>query len=144
MLHSLSPEDLLPGSKPWILVDKVLQSDEAARISTIKLISLSDYFLQGHFKSYSIYPGVLLIEGIRQSLHLLLKSGCSSKNNNVELTNMQVRFLMPVLPGDVIEYVVHIQELQDVKKDDFFDVFAAGTVENKPIITFKAKCRNWK
>ncbi|WP_197258687.1 3-hydroxyacyl-ACP dehydratase FabZ family protein [Paenibacillus dendritiformis] len=134
-----APEHLLPFSKPWILVDRVLYSDHAAHISTCKLISLSDYFLQGHFQDYSVYPGVLLIEGIRQSVYLLLEPNRPVERSLIEFLDMQVRFLSPVTPGEIVKFNVYISNLYE--PDDYYLVTATGSVDDKPMVIFKSKCR---
>lgn len=139
MLLLSAPEHLLPFPKPWILVDRVLHSDRAAHISTCKLISLSDYFLQGHFQDYSVYPGVLLIEGIRQSVYLLLEPDRSVEQSPIEFLDMQVRFLSPVTPGDIVKFSVHI--CGPYEPDDYYLVSATGSVDDNPMVIFKSKCR---
>ncbi|MEK3732381.1 MULTISPECIES: 3-hydroxyacyl-ACP dehydratase FabZ family protein [Paenibacillus] len=137
MRSIFTPGHILPGPKPWILVDRVLDTVSVAQISTCKLISASDYFLQGHFQHYSVYPGVLLIEGIRQSLYLWL-SRRTPDPHAIELRDMQVRFLTPAVPGDVIRYDITVQGSSE--KGSFGRISATGTVDAKVVLTFQAAC----
>lgn len=106
-------EDLLSDHKPWILVDKVIEYERKKRIVTMKHISASDYFLIGHFPSYSIYPGILLLQGLKQSGEILIyKSNLprlSKEDINAQkIKTCEARFLLPLQPGDTIEYRVEL------------------------------------
>lgn len=76
-------------------------------VITMKLISHSDYFLIGHFPSYSVYPGVLLLEGIKQSS---LELDCIRGLNPYKI---QARFLNPVLPGMIVTYKINVKQSED-------------------------------
>lgn len=105
-------EKLLEGRKPWILIDEMIQYEPEQRIITRKFITNSDFFLIGHFPSYSVYPGMLLLEGLFQSAEVL----CSLSQSNADLphsgkrkpcfTSCNVRFLQPAEPGDIVEFTV--------------------------------------
>lgn len=122
-------------SKPWILFDRVEHIEASQRIITCKLISSSDYFLQGHFPEHSIYPGVMLMEGIHQSVALLLSMSCQSKVVISRFREVHVRFLSPAIPGDQIRYEVTIERRNNVKS---FVVLASGRIEGKQIIRYSA------
>ncbi|MVO98869.1 3-hydroxyacyl-ACP dehydratase FabZ family protein [Paenibacillus lutrae] len=91
--------------KPWIMVDRIIDRS-AARITTVKLISASDFYLQGHFPSYSVYPGMLMVECILQSAELLLgqRQGVGSVGPSYIVSEIASRFLSPVTPGDTVVF----------------------------------------
>lgn len=122
-------------SKPWILFDRIQHIEAGQRIVTCKLISASDYFLLGHFHEHSIYPGVMLMEGIHQSVALLLSMSCQSKVVISRFREVNVRFLSPAIPGDQIRYEVTIERLDHMKN---FVVLASGMVDGKQIIRYSA------
>lgn len=108
------------GRKPWIMFDRVLTAS-ANRTITSKNISQSDYFIRGHFEAYSIYPGLLLAEGIIQSAGFGPGSG--------EIHDLSIRFVRPVVPGDVVIY--------DTSKIDAAEgtrIEARGTVEGELVV----------
>ncbi|MEH6989551.1 FabA-like domain protein [Cytobacillus firmus] len=114
------------NSKPWILIDKIISKEEDM-IITMKLISHSDYFLIGHFPSYSVYPGVLLLEGIKQSS---MELDCIRDSNPYKI---QARFLNPVLPGMIVTYKINVK-----KSENTIQLKAEGTSDNSTILV---KCK---
>jgi 3-hydroxyacyl-[acyl-carrier-protein] dehydratase len=56
----------------FLMVDRVLSLEPGKRIETLKLPSLSEEYLRGHFTRAAFVPGALLIETIAQSLGRLI------------------------------------------------------------------------
>ncbi|MGN7402002.1 3-hydroxyacyl-ACP dehydratase FabZ family protein [Cytobacillus praedii] len=104
-------EDYISYSKPWVLIDKINSINETY-ICTEKNITSSDFFLVGHFPSYSIYPGVLLLEGVIQSSMILIEY--ADKKVQEKESIIFCRFLKPVLPSNVVTYSVELKENNDV------------------------------
>ncbi|WP_127531410.1 hotdog family protein [Paenibacillus kobensis] len=96
--------------KPWVLIDKVLSYTDN-EIYTQKLITFSDFFLIGHFPTSSIYPGVLLAEGVIQSSQIFMR--IRGQNQVVRPTKMSSKFLQTVVPGDIITYHLQINKVID-------------------------------
>ncbi|WP_270166442.1 3-hydroxyacyl-ACP dehydratase FabZ family protein [Paenibacillus sp. SYP-B4298] len=129
MEQLLQAEAMHRYPKPWRMFDRVVDIEEQ-RIATIKLISFSDYYIAGHFPSYSVYPGMLLLEGMKQSAVLL--STCAHCANDVEsglpgMTELSVRFLRPVVPGDTVRFEVNAAWAMDGTDRDRYE--GRGTVE---------------
>ncbi|WP_068776340.1 3-hydroxyacyl-ACP dehydratase FabZ family protein [Paenibacillus sp. FJAT-26967] len=101
----MSADVYLLYPKPWIMVDRIIDRS-AARITTVKLISASDFYLQGHFPSYSVYPGMLMVECILQSAELLLgqRQGGGCAGPSYIVSEIASRFLSPVTPGDTVVF----------------------------------------
>ncbi|WP_343128763.1 3-hydroxyacyl-ACP dehydratase FabZ [Buchnera aphidicola (Kurisakia onigurumii)] len=105
--------NLLPHKYPFLLVDKIIEYKNNNFIKTIKNITLNDFFFEGHFPSYPIFPGVLIIESMAQSSTLLLY-----KNNPywvkkkffplIKINNASFKF--PVYPGDQIIIDIFLQK----------------------------------
>lgn len=91
--------------KPFILIDKVLSISNRKKIVTLKNISNSDIYLWGHFPSYSIYPGMLLLEGLNQTVELLMKNSAYKGWN---ISKSSSRFIQPVIPGDSIIFTAEL------------------------------------
>ncbi|MCF2945185.1 3-hydroxyacyl-ACP dehydratase FabZ family protein [Paenibacillus tarimensis] len=94
------------------MIDRIVEIRERS-IKTIKLISASDYYIKGHFRTYSVYPGMLLLEGVKQSATLLAScqgSSCSSPVQAGLMEELTVRFLQPVIPGDTVLFEVKAGE----------------------------------
>ncbi|MBO8162731.1 MAG: beta-hydroxyacyl-ACP dehydratase [Brevibacillus sp.] len=102
----MKAEQLLGYRKPWVLVDNVLTLKGNDRIVAQKLITSSDYFLQGHFPQYSIYPGMLVIEGLKQSAELLFALTAQAPPGRVRIRSLTARFAKPLEPGDTVTFDV--------------------------------------
>ena len=120
--------------KPWILIDCICSIDDKS-IVTKKLISYSDRFIEGHFPGRSVYPGMLLLEGITQSIEILVAKK-KSLIVRPELSEYSVRFIKQVIPGDTV--IFHI----NLKNEGIFDIFKAiGTVNDEVIIKANIKAK---
>jgi len=72
--RALSFEDLrgiLAHRFPFIMLDKVLDFEPGKRITAIKNVTANEIHFLGHFPSTAIMPGVLIIEALAQTLHVL-------------------------------------------------------------------------
>jgi 3-hydroxyacyl-[acyl-carrier-protein] dehydratase len=61
----------LPHRYPFLLVDRVLEWKPGASIVAQKNVTINEPFFQGHFPSYPVMPGVLLVEALAQTAALL-------------------------------------------------------------------------
>ncbi len=98
--------DLLPHRYPFLLVDRVLTFEPFQALSAIKCVSINEPYFQGHFPSYPVMPGVLILEALAQAGGILVvKSIPERMDNKIFLfAGMEhVRFRKPVFPGDVLE-----------------------------------------
>jgi beta-hydroxyacyl-ACP dehydratase FabZ len=97
----------LPHRYPFLLVDRVVETDEK-RIVTIKNVTINEPFFQGHFPGEPIMPGVLIIEAMAQSWGILAFHQSPEKtadNLNVRFIGIdKCRFRRPVVPGDQIRF----------------------------------------
>jgi 3-hydroxyacyl-[acyl-carrier-protein] dehydratase len=98
--------------KPWCLIDNFFGLNESKQIESNKFISYSDFFLLGHFKNYSVYPGILIVEGMKQTLAIADRQQLI-KLSNYFLKEIQSRFIKPLIPGDTIHYSLFQEERED-------------------------------
>ena len=61
----LTIREYLPHRYPFLLVDRVTEITENSIVG-YKNVSINEEFLQGHFPTYPIMPGVLIIEALAQ------------------------------------------------------------------------------
>ncbi|PID79944.1 MAG: 3-hydroxyacyl-[acyl-carrier-protein] dehydratase FabZ [Clostridiales bacterium] len=57
---------ILPHRHPFLLIDKILESEPGKSAVGLKTISISDPVFQGHFPEFHVYPGVLQLEAMAQ------------------------------------------------------------------------------
>ena len=101
----------LPHRYPFLLVDRVLELVDGARVVAIKSVSANEPFFQGHFPGRPLMPGVLVCEALVQAGGLL--ACCSTdgvpEGRGVVLVGLEhVRFRRPVVPGDQLRLEVEL------------------------------------
>ena len=58
----------------FVLIDRVLECD-AERLVGVKAVSLSEEYLQDHFPSFPVLPGVFMLEALVQAARAHLETG---------------------------------------------------------------------
>ncbi len=96
--------EYLPHRYPFLLVDRVTESEKGEFIKGYKNISLNEPFFNGHFPNNPIMPGVLIIEALAQLSGILgfLTVGRKPSDGVVQYLagSSKARFKRPVVPGD--------------------------------------------
>src|SRR5215469_1136369 len=98
---------LLPHRYPFLLVDKIVEMDGDQSAIGIKNVTINEPFFQGHFPSFPVMPGVLLIEGMAQTAGALCVANLNESYEPRLVYFMSIdraRFRKPVLPGDTVHY----------------------------------------
>ncbi len=73
----------------------------------IKNVTINEPFFQGHFPTFPVMPGVLLIEGMAQTAGALCVATLGEKYEPQLVYFMSIdraRFRRPVVPGDTVHY----------------------------------------
>ena len=96
---------LLPHRYPFLLVDKVIESDGGMRQVAIKNVTVNEPFFQGHFPGYPIMPGVLQIEAIAQAAGVMALDHADKSEAKVDFDTIlmsidSAKFRRAVRPGD--------------------------------------------
>lgn len=110
---------LLPHSYPFLLVDRLLSVDlEKQSAIALKQVTYNEQFFQGHFDSFPVFPGVLLVESMAQACTLYY---CYTNNitpdysNQLDVKFMSVdnaKFRRPVVPGDSLLHYVQVKTMK--------------------------------
>ena len=93
---------MLPHRYPFLLVDRVVDTDGETYIDALKNVTVNEPFFQGHFPGKPVFPGVLLIEAMAQTSGLMLvaKADRNTRFDTVLLSIDRAKFRHPVQPGD--------------------------------------------
>ncbi len=62
---------LLPHRYPFLLVDRIVDMDGDRSATGIKNVTANEPYFRGHFPGNPVMPGVLLIEGMAQTVRLV-------------------------------------------------------------------------
>jgi len=111
--HPLNIQEILtilPHRYPFLLVDRVIETDGNSRMVAIKNVTINEEFFQGHFPDHPVMPGVLLIEALAQvGVILLFHTDSDREKKLVYFSGIDnCRFRAPVTPGDQIRLEVSV------------------------------------
>lgn len=101
--------ELLPHRYPFLLIDRVSEYVLGESIKAYKNITFNEPCFTGHFPGKPIFPGVLILEAMAQAAGIL---GFKTVGNSDDLYLYagidNARFKRPVVPGDKLEFDVHL------------------------------------
>jgi 3-hydroxyacyl-[acyl-carrier-protein] dehydratase len=114
--RSLCFEDLrqiLAHRFPMLMLDKVIDFERGKYIVGSKCVTANEVHFLGHFPSVAIMPGVLIIEALAQTLHVLdalSREGDASPDGPLLkfLGSVTMNFIRPAVPGDQLRLEVDI------------------------------------
>ena len=112
---SLGPEEilaLLPHRYPFLLVDRIVEVVRHEYAIGLKNVTLNEPFFQGHFPTYRVMPGVLVIEAMAQVGGVLVYYSDAVPPGKIPLfTGIDHgRFRRQVIPGDQLR--LHLEILR--------------------------------
>jgi 3-hydroxyacyl-[acyl-carrier-protein] dehydratase len=113
-IHSTGEiEALIPHRWPILLVDRIVEYDEAARrIVGLKGVTATEWFFQGHFPGLPVMPGVFQVEALAQTMAVFVakQPGFGSRIGLFAGID-DCRFKRVVVPGDVLRLEVTMEKL---------------------------------
>ncbi len=123
--------NLLPHRYPFLMIDKVISLQQGKSIVAVKNTTINEPFFQGHFPSYPVMPGVLILEALAQAGGILAYKTEGDDDLKDKLTYFmgidKARFRKPIFPGSTI-----ILNVELIKKKQFVWVFGGkAEVEGK-------------
>jgi 3-hydroxyacyl-[acyl-carrier-protein] dehydratase len=101
---------ILPHRYPFLLIDRVVELVRMHRIVAIKNVTINEPFFQGHFPTYPIMPGVLIVEAMAQAGGALLLTEVPDRDDKLMVfTGIdEARFRAPVVPGDQVRIELEV------------------------------------
>lgn len=103
--------EILPHRYPFVLVDRVTEVVPGQSIRGVKMVSVNEPWVAGHFPGRPIMPGVLIIESLAQIGGILAYASepfDASKSLMYFLGLDKVKFRHIVTPGDRLDLFVEI------------------------------------
>ncbi len=116
---SQSPVDInrimamIPHRYPILLVDRVLELVPGERAVGLKNVTINEPHFMGHFPSYPVMPGVLIVEAMAQTAALVVVESMGKRAEGKVVYFMTIdnaRFRRPVTPGDSLH--IHVTKIQ--------------------------------
>lgn len=104
---------LLPHRYPFLLLDRMRDMDGDNSAVGLKNVTINEPFFQGHFPSFPVMPGVLIIEGLAQTAGALCVHSLGETYTPQLVYFMGIdraKFRKPVVPGDQLEY--HVRKVR--------------------------------
>ena len=131
--------EFLPHRYPFLLVDKVIKSDNGKTLTAVKNVTINEPFFQGHFPQKPVFPGVLIIEALAQATGLLAftaKDGAPVGHIFYLVGVDNARFKQQVVPGDqLILEIVFVKAARGIWKFE-----AKALVDDKIVATVDLMC----
>jgi 3-hydroxyacyl-[acyl-carrier-protein] dehydratase len=104
---------IIPHRYPFLLLDKVVDLEPGVRAVGEKLVTINEPFFQGHFPTYPVMPGVLIVEALAQAGAV---AALSLPENNGKLVLFagidSCRFKRQVVPGDTLRLEVSLEKMR--------------------------------
>lgn len=104
--------EYLPHRYPFLLIDKVIESEGDYYLSALKNVTVNEPFFQGHFPGQPIMPGVLILEAMAQATGLLAFSSMNDGHESKLYMLVGIdksRFRGQVIPGDQLMLNVRLK-----------------------------------
>lgn len=95
---------VLPHRHPFLLVDRLLEFEKGVAAVGSKCVSFGEPWVQGHFPSEPVFPGVLQVEAIAQvACILVMLSFDEAEGKRPAFAKIEdCKFRKPVRPGDLL------------------------------------------
>lgn len=96
---------MIPHRYPMLMIDRILEFVPGERVVGLKNVTINEPHFQGHFPSFPVMPGVLIIEAMAQAAACLVVEtlGKEAEGKLVYFMSIdETRFRKPVVPGDTL------------------------------------------
>jgi 3-hydroxyacyl-[acyl-carrier-protein] dehydratase len=103
---------LLPHREPFLMIDRLTDIQPGVSAVAWKTVSIDEPHFAGHFPSYPVMPGVLIVEAMAQAAGALVVHtlGLVDQLRVVYfMTIDRARFRRPVHPGAMLRIPVQVQ-----------------------------------
>ena len=104
---------ILPHRYPFLLVDRIVEIDPPHRAVGIKQVTANEPHFEGHFPTYPVMPGVLIVEAMAQVGGVAVLSSPDYAGKLALFAGIdKVRFKRQVKPGDTLRIEVELAQIR--------------------------------
>ena len=107
---------MIPHRYPILLVDRILEYVPGESAVGLKNVTFNEPHFQGHFPSFPVMPGVLIVEAMAQTAAIMVVQTMGKEAEGKLVYFMGIdncKFRKPVTPGDSLH--IHIKTVQNRK-----------------------------
>lgn len=105
---------MIPHRYPILLVDRILEYVPGESAVGLKNVTFNEPHFQGHFPSFPVMPGVLIVEAMAQTAAIMVVQTMGKEAEGKLVYFMGIdncKFRKPVTPGDSLH--IHIKTVQN-------------------------------
>lgn len=95
---------MLDIQPPYLMIDSFEIIEKGAKAKALKKLTDADWFFSCHLPKTQIMPATLQIEGMLQTLVLLIYASVEHGDQRAFITDIQVKILSAAVPEQDIEY----------------------------------------
>jgi 3-hydroxyacyl-[acyl-carrier-protein] dehydratase len=128
----------IPHREPFLLIDEIVEQSDN-HITCRKRFTGDEFWYAGHYPTFPLTPGVLLLESAMQAGAVLLAKFAEEKSDSVPVVTRinNVKFKVMVRPGDIITLDVKLRE----QLSGAYYMDATVLVDGKTSVTFDFACK---
>jgi len=129
---------ILPHRYPFLLVDRILETDGSLHMVATKNVTFNEPFFQGHFPEQPVMPGVLVVEALAQVGVILLFSNIEDRQSKLVYFSGidNCRFRRPVVPGDQLRLEITVLK----QRGRYFKMKANAFVDGNLVAEAELSC----
>ncbi|MDR0514405.1 MAG: 3-hydroxyacyl-ACP dehydratase FabZ [Coriobacteriaceae bacterium] len=102
-------ETVLPHRPPFLWLSRVVSCEPGASIKAEFDLAVEEPVFNGHFPTYPVFPGVLVMEALAQAACFCILTARAKEGSVGFLTGIdKARFRRQVLPGETLCLEAHI------------------------------------
>ncbi|MBM7645886.1 3-hydroxyacyl-[acyl-carrier-protein] dehydratase [Scopulibacillus daqui] len=106
-------KDIIPHRYPFLLIDQILEVEEGKKAVGLKNVSANEPFFNGHFPSYPVMPGVLIVEALAQVGAVAMLKKEENRGRLAFFAGIdKCRFKRQVRPGDQLKLEVEMTRVR--------------------------------